>query len=255
MSILKNRTVLLFVIVCTFGSTHSWANDTSSGNIKYHMHKLFDSYHHARISFTLKEYEITNIHIRHMKEAIAAAQKQIPKYDKAGDEIDMVLFTDRIARLQNTASDFRDAVNYGAPRLAELFAQDIFDTCAACHKELKFDHLFIAPRYTTLFGEYMHKVNEHIVLARLDEKNPDGEQKVRKHVHLIDYYLGLLRTSIPGEGPSGVIMDSEAFERRIVEMRERLRRHTEEEKGIDLDYIRTSLNSYCVACHEPERIK
>jgi hypothetical protein len=219
------------------------------------MHKLFDSYHHARISFTLKEYEITDIHIRHMKESIASAQKHIPKYDKAGAEIDMVLFADRIARLQNMVSDFRDAVKYGAPRLAELFAQDIFNVCVTCHKELKFDHLFGGPRYTTLFGEYMHKVYEHIVLARLAEKKPDGDQKVRKHAHLIDYYLGLLRTSLPGEGPSGVIMDNEAFDSRIAEMRERLRRHVKEEKGIDLDYIRTSLNSVCVACHEPERIK
>ncbi len=203
----------------------------------------------------MKEYEITDIHIRHMKESIASAQKQIPKYDKAGAEIDMVLFTDRIARLQNIVSDFRDAVKYGAPRLAELFAQDIFNVCAACHKELKFDHLFGVPRYRTLFEEYMHKVYEHTVLARLDEKKPDGDQKVRKHLRLIDYYLGLLRTTFPGEGPSGVIMDSEAFDRRLVEMRERLRRHVKGEKGIDLDYIRTSLNSFCVACHEPERIK
>ncbi len=252
---MKNTTVLLFVIVCAFGSTHSWADDTSSGNIKYHMHKLFDSYHHARISFTLKEYEITDIHIRHMKESIASAQKHIPKYDKAGAEIDMVLSTERIARLQNTVSDFRDAVKYGAPRLAELFAQDIFNVCVTCHKELKFDHLFSVPRYTTLFGEYMHKVYEHIVLARLDEKKPDGDQKIRNHVQLIDYYLGLLRTTFPREGPSGVIMDIDAFDSRIVEMRERLRRHVKGEKRIDLDYIRTSLNSFCVACHEPERIK
>ncbi len=252
---MKNTTVLLFVIAYAFGSTHSWADDTSSDNIKYHMHKLFDSYHHAQISFTLKEYEITDIHIRHMKESIASAQKHIPKYDKAGAEIDMVLFTDRIARLQNMASDFRDAVKYGTPRLAGLFAQDIFDVCVTCHKELKFDHLFSVPGYTTLFGEYMHKVYEHIVLARLAEKKPDGDQKVRRHAHLIDYYLGLLRTSLPGEGPSGVIMDNEAFDSRIAEMRESLRRHVKGGKGIDLDYIRTSLNSFCVACHEPERIK
>ncbi len=219
------------------------------------MHKLFDSYHHARISFTLKQYEITDIHIRHMKESIASTQKYIPKYNNSGGEIDVVLFADRMARLQNIASDFRDAVKYGAPRLAELFAQDIFNVCVTCHKELKFDHLFSVPRYTTLFGKYMHKVYEHIVLARLDEKKPDSDKKVKKHVHLIDYYLSLLRTTLPGEGPSGVIMDSEAFDSRIVEIRERLRRHVKGEKGVDLDYIRSSLNSFCVVCHEPERIK
>ncbi len=219
------------------------------------MHKLFDSYHHARISFTLKEYEITAIHIRHMKEAIASAQKQIPKYDKSGAEIDMVLFTDRIAKLQNMASDFRDAVKYGAPQLAELFAQDIYNVCITCHKALKFDYLFSVPRFTTLFGEYMHKIYEHTVLAGLDEKKTDGDKETRKHLHLIDGYLGLLRTTLPEEGPSGVIMDREAMDRRILAMRQRLKRAAEDKESIDPDHIRTSLNSLCVACHEPDRIK
>ncbi|MCP4409824.1 MAG: hypothetical protein GY807_19180 [Gammaproteobacteria bacterium] len=252
---MKKSTIILFVITYAFIFTVSWANATSPNSFKLYMHKVFDSYNHARISYRLNKHEITDIHLRQMKEYFALAQKNIPEYDKEGSVIDKMLFIERVAKLQTTISDLRGAVKYRAPLLTELFARDIFNVCIACHKEMKFDYLFSIPQGMTLFGEYMHKVSEHIDLARIYEKNANGDAEVENHIELINYYIDLLKTTMPDAGPSGVILDKETFNRRIEGIQKRLQEHAKGKKQIDLAYVRKTINSLCVACHEPERVK
>ncbi len=252
---MRKSTLPLLVILCVFATSASWADETSLNSFKHYMHKVFDSYNHARISYTLNKYEITDIHLRDMKAFIALAQKRIPERDRHGDRIDQALFAGRVARLQTAISDLRDAVKYKEPLLTELFARDIFNICVACHKEMKFDHLFRIPQQMTLFGEYMHMVSEHVDLARISKEQGKGPEALKKHLQLINYYLDLLKTSLPDAGPSGVILDKAAFNRRIQEIQERLRGHGKPGREPDLAHVREDINGLCVACHEPERLK
>ncbi len=219
------------------------------------MHRIFDSYNHARISYTLKKPELTDIHLRHMKESMAMAQKNIPEKDRKGHAIDKAKFMAKVATLQSTISDLRGAVKYEAPLLAELFAADIFNICVACHAEMKFDTLFQIPRHMTLYGEYMHKVSEHVDLARMDKESEAGIKQQKQHIKLLSYYLDLLRTAIPAEGPSGVILDKDAFDRQIQDIQGQLKEIAKSEKRANMEPIRETLNGLCVTCHEPERIR
>lgn len=233
------------------------AREPSANRFQYYMHRIFDSYVHSRTSFTLKEYEISDIHLKNMQEAIIEAKKYMPVRNKDGTPIDRKLFLERIDQLQNTLLYLRTAVRIGDVEVSKRLGEDVFDLCATCHKEVKVSYMFRFPQRTTIFGEYMHKIADHMDLARIyTEENIPGEAEVQ--IKLIDYYLGLLEEVFPEEGPSGIIMDRERFNSRLEEaqsLTKEVQKALRVKGTVDLEGYRKKLNGLCVACHEPERLK
>lgn len=257
----KSR-ILLFLSVFVLLAAHSYATeaarDTSSETFKYYMHRIYDNYSSARVSITLKRRDIADIQLKHMQEAILMAQDHIPSVKKDGTRLDRRAFIDRINRMQSMVTDLRAAVKYEEPVMTKSLPEEIFNMCVTCHKEAKLEYLFRLPRRATLFGEYMHRVSDSLDLARINLEENGSPREVEDQLKLMNYYIDLLKEAFPEEGPSGVIMDKDNFNRRIAAVSEKGKLASarfKEKKKVDLDTLRGELNGLCVACHEPERIK
>lgn len=233
------------------------AEETFSSRFAYYMHKIFDSYAHSRTAFTLKEYDISDIHLRDMQEAIIEARKYIPEQNKDGTPLDKKLFEQRINELQNTIMYLRTAVQGGDIDVSKRLGEEVLDVCASCHKDVKNPYLFRLYYHATIFSEYMHKISEHMDLAKIYMgEDVKGETEVQ--IKLIGYYLGLLEDTFPERGPSGIIMDREGFTRRLKEAQnitKDLQKELRDKGTADLENFGKRLNGLCVACHEPERLK
>ncbi len=221
---------------------------TTSLDFKQQMHTIFDSYNNARISISLEKLDIADIYLKDMLEAIGVAKENAPEKDHR-----RILET--FGKLDDVVKKLREAMKRGDRLTTKIYSMDMLNGCVTCHKASKLGSLFKNPRRTTLFGEYMHKVSEHLDMAKIEAEFEGGEKEVKKHVKLVIYYLDLLKSVFPEEGPSGVILDKKAFSVHIAEVRKGLEKHVKGKKLPDLESARTSLNSLCVTCHEPERIK
>ncbi|MBE9503868.1 MAG: hypothetical protein IME96_06815 [Proteobacteria bacterium] len=221
---------------------------TTSTGFKYQMHQIFDSYNHVMISINLEKLDIADLHLEDMLEAINNAKELAPEKEHGR-------ILDTFGKLQKVIAELRAAMKRGDRLTTKIYSMDMFNGCIYCHKKSNLDYLFKTTRRTTLFGEYMHKVSEHLDLARIEIENESEDERVKKHIKLMAYYLDLLKPTFPEEGPSGIILDKKDFSERIGKVRKGLDRYVTGEKLPDLESARTSLNALCVACHEPERIK
>lgn len=257
----KSRILLfftVFIVLVARSFAADTAPDASSETFKYFMHRIYDSYSNARVSITLNNREIADIYLKQMQEAVLMAQSRVPERKKDGTPMDKKTFIERITRMQSMVSDLRAAVKYDEPTMTKTLPEEIFQVCVACHSEARLGYLFRTTRVSSLFADYMHRVSDSLDLARIyhEEKARPGE--VDDQVKLMNYYLDLLKGSFPEEGPSGVVLDREGFNRRVEAMREAGRAAAAalaEKKQVDFESLRQSLNGLCVACHEPERIK
>lgn len=254
--------MFLFLSVFTLIASRAFAagpsKETSSEAFKFYMHRIFDSYSNARVSITLNKRDISDIHLKHMQEAILMVQDHIPAVKKDGTPMDRKAFIERINRMQSMVTDLRAAVKYEEPVMTKALPEEIFNMCVTCHTDAKMEYLFRLPRRTTLFGEYMHRVSDSLDLARIYQEEDGRHGEIEEQIKLMNYYIDLLKDTFPEEGPSGVIMDKDDFNRRVMEIRETGRAAEAGLKGnkrVDLESVRESLNGLCVACHEPERIK
>jgi len=233
------------------------AREPSANRFRYYMHEIFDGYVHSKNSFALKEYDVSDIHLKNMQEALIEAKKYMPQQNKDGTPIDRKVFLERVDQLQNTLLYLRTAVRGGDVEVSKRLGEEVFDMCVACHSEVKVPYLFRFPQRTTIFGEYMHKISDHADLARIYmEESVPGETELQ--FKLIGYYLGLLQDVFPEQGPSGVIMDREGFNNRLKETQaitKDLQKALREKGAVDIADYKKKINGLCVACHEPERLK
>jgi cytochrome c553 len=255
---MKRLMAITVVASCLLSAVYSWAATPSSNPwFKYHMHQIFDGYNNAKISFSLKQFDITNIYLQDLLESIDSAKRHVPDKNRDGTKLDKELFTKRIDKLKESVSSFKfiNEVNFRDPLLTETLSKDMFNMCVTCHKEVKMDYLFKLPKQRTLFGEYMHKVSDNLDFALIKSEDESLSDETKEHVQLVNYYIDLLAPIFPEYGASGVIMDKERFQRRIMEIKTSLKNEGKSIKTANIERSRTTLNSLCVACHEPERIK
>jgi len=247
---MKKTSFLLLAISCIFIFPFGVRAEkiSTSTDFKHQMHRIFDSYNNASISISLEKLDIADIYLEEMLDAISVAKENAPEEGHR-----RIIGT--FAKLQDVIKELRAAMKRGDRLTTSIYSKDMLNACVVCHKASNLDYLFKAPRRTSIFGEYMHKVSEHLDLARIAMEDEGDDQKVKKHIKLIVYYLDLLKPVFPEEGPSGLILDKKDFSERIAEVRKGLDRHGKGKKLPDLESARTSLNGLCVACHEPERIK
>ncbi len=248
---MKRLMTITLVTICFFTAVYSWAAASSSNTFKFHMHQIFDSYNNARISFSLRKFDITNIYLKHLQESIDSAKKHMPDKNRDGTKLDKELFTKRMEKLKKDVSSlkFINEVKYRDPLLTEFLSKDISNMCVTCHKEVKKDPLLKLPKRTTLFGEYMHKAAENLDLALAMSEDESLSDKAQEHFQLVNYYIGLLAPIFPESGPSGVIMDKELFQKRLAEIKKSLKKEGKTLTTADLKQSIKSINDLCVTCH------
>ena len=252
----KKLLIFTALFIVLFGNTLR-AEEPTPYLFKYNMHKLFENYNHAQISITLKKYDIADIYLKHLQESLSEAAQYIPERNKDNIELDKKQFKHRLEQLNLNVAALRGSVTkWGELKDSTQLSQDIFNTCVGCHKESRLSYLFKGRYISSLFGEYMHKVSQHMDLAviSMEGKGPDVEENLK----LISYYLDLLKDILPEAGPSGIVMDKKDFYNRLKGIRdinEEMVKKARDKKPVDVDAFRNSLNGFCVVCHEPERIK
>lgn len=255
---MKKRLVLFFAIFTICSNSAMAAEETSSYLFKQHMHHLFDSYSNAWISVSLKKYDVAEIYLKHLLESVDEVRSYIPEKNADGTKLDREHFSQRLNQLNNSVLELKSAIGKGEERDTILLSQNIFNVCVGCHSEVKLKYLFKLPPRRTLFAEYMHKLSEHIDLARIYIEAGERPQKVEENQKLINYYLSLLEESFPEKGPSGVILDKGDFDSRLKEIKgisEKMIKSGKEKKMASIEAFKKSLNGFCVMCHEPERLK
>lgn len=252
------RVVMFTAVLLLLINTASPAQEATPYLFKYNMHQLFENYNNAEISITLKKYDIADIYLKHLQESIVEASNYIPERNKDNVKIDREQFKHRLDQLNLNVSALRGSVTkWGELKDNKQLSQEILNTCAGCHKESGLTYLFKGRPVSTLFGDYMHKVSQHMDMAMYHEERKSPEN-VEENLKLISYYTDLLKGLFPETGPSGIIMDRNDFNKRLKEIREineDMLKKARDKKPLSIEAFRKSLNSFCVVCHEPERIK
>lgn len=247
--------LILFAVFSIFCFDTADAAEKTPYAFKYHMHQMVDNFSNASISATLKKYDVALIYLEKMLDSIDEVRKYIPEKNADGTRLDREAFSQRLNQLNNTILEMKVSVRRGEdPRQP---TQDIFNVCVGCHTEVKLQYLFRLPGRRSLFAEYMHKLSEHLDMARIYISDERGTRKVEENLKLIDYYLSLLEEIFPEKGPSGVVLNKKNFDARLAEIKKLSdgMKSAEGRKEADLEKFRVSLNDFCVICHEPERIK
>ena len=260
---MKNKLIsLLIVIVLIFLSTITLASDTDEGPwvdyYGHYMHEIFETFTNARLSATLKQYDIADIHLKQMQENIKQAEHYIPPMTKGSTKIDKELTVKRLEHLNNQVSDLRTAIKERESEFAKNLSGEIFNMCTSCHTQERLNYLFKVTGRRTIFGTYMHEISEHFDLARMNMTEKKDTGKVNDELDMINFYLGLLADTAPDYGPSGVIMDRDTFIRRLKEAQEAtnvVQKNLRGKKSIDFGKYKKDINGFCVLCHEPDRIK
>lgn len=239
--------------------TASGGEDTPFA-FKNRMHQLFYSYSHARISLDMKRVDIADILLKRAESAIAGLPEFLPRYKMDGTEFDRKLFLKRLDELREKITSLRAAAQTAGAGEWKPISGEIFRMCVACHEEAKMDYLFRFPRGTrVLFRDYMHRIDENFDLLEFYlEEGEAGAEDAGDHLKLIGYYLELLESTFPDAGPSGVIPDRDAAVARIKRLEALsggMLDDVTKKKPVAVEDFRTTLNGFCVACHEPERIK
>jgi cytochrome c553 len=248
---MKRFMTVTLAAICFFTAVYSLATASSSNTFKFHMHQIFDNYNNAKISFSLRKFDITNIYLKHLQESIDSAKKYVPDINRDGTQLNKELFTRRMEKLKQDVSSlkFINEANYRDPLLTEFLSKDISNMCVTCHKEVKRDPLLTQPKRTTLFGEFMHKAAENLDLALAMSEDESLSDKAQEHFQLVNYYIGLLEPIFPESGSSGVIIDKELFQKRLAEIKKSLNKEGKTPTTASLKQSIKSINDLCVTCH------
>ena len=107
---MKNILITLIAsVLILFGITLISA-ETSSYKFKHTMHHVLDNYTHARISYSLKKYDISDIFLKHVLENLKEVPAFIPDYNMDGMKLDKEVINKRLNELKQKMSSLRDAV-------------------------------------------------------------------------------------------------------------------------------------------------
>jgi cytochrome c556 len=256
---MKNILIALIASVLTLFGITSISAETSSFKFKQIMHHVLDDYTHARISYSLKKYDISDIFLKHVLGNLKDAPPFLPDYSMEGKKLDKESINKRLAELTQKMSALRNTVQKRELKEINKQSDEIFQMCVGCHEERRKKYLFIEPTEgkETVFQEYMHRISEEFKTASIYAESKEFNE-TEEYLKLINFYLGLLEGIFPERGPSGIILDRDGYVRRMKDfekLNEDAQKNIHEKKAFDTESFKKSLNELCVACHEPERIK
>lgn len=250
----------LVALTIGFTGVAAGATDSTPFAFKKSMHNIFHGYSHTWISIDMKRYGITDIHLKNILASTDELQDFMPEYNMDGTVFDRPRFLDRLGVFREKIGTLKAALKTAFPDEIRRFQGDIFRMCVTCHEEAKLTYIFhLPPGRRTPFQDYMHWITESFDLLRLyAEEGESWQDEARDHLKLIGYYLELLESTFPDAGPSGIILDRASAIERVRTLRElssEMLDGLEINQPIETKDFRTTLNGFCVTCHEPERIK
>lgn len=254
---MKKR-ILAFGAALIISAGAAYASSDTGYIFKYHMHQLFDNFNHAQLSMSLRKYDVADIYLKHIQEEIKGLKESAPEALKDGARIDKERFLKRLSDLSGAVTEVRGAIAKGGQKEAKQLTQKVFNACVGCHEEARLEALFKVSRVPDPFADYMHKVRQHMDIAKIHIEEKGSPAEIEDNLKLINYYLDLLKINFPVSGPSGIIMDKESFSKRLAEVRSEgaeMLNAASLKKTVDIESFREKLNGLCVACHEPERLK
>lgn len=254
---MKSKLIILFFPILLISFTPVQAQEWSASRWQHYMHEIFHSYRNAHMAIVEGRYDIAAIHLRHLSEYVDAASTNIPETKRDGGELDHATFAANLARLDATVDALRSALKTEDAREIVMLSNSVMGVCADCHQKARLGFLFRIPARRSIFADYMHQISDNYFMAEM--MMGDGtELEAADNITISGHLLSILKDVIPDKGPSGVILDKEGFRKRITEV-ERLNEiaqgNIRAHKKVDFEELKKELNTVCVACHEPERVK
>lgn len=252
------KKVLLVVSILLLAGGAAFAKEpVSQSRFKRYMHEIFKNYRNTNIAIDMRNYALTDVHLRHFSNNLAKIPGLAGDLKADGVKIDDAVFRQRLETLRAKIGEARETVKAQDPAKIKTIPHDLLAMCIGCHSDAQLKWLFRLPVSANLFEDYMHEISDNIGTAELflGEREPD---EASDYLMIANQYLTLLQNVYPYMGPSGIILDRNRFtgELRKVEglcllMQEDLKM----KKTADLAGLKKHLNNVCVACHQPEMIK
>jgi cytochrome c553 len=252
------RKLAFLILSSLFIAIPAYSSETGSPVVfRSYMHEIYKSYKNALLSAQTLNYEMTDIHLKHLQDYIRAVSRYVPDTVENGAKLDKAAFLQRLEGFNKKISNLKKTVKKVDVAAIEQLRSDVFSVCADCHKTSKLPYLFRFPEYKTVFEEYMHGIRDNFKMAR--NYLEKGEAlKAEESLKIVNHYLSLLKDVYPEKGPSGVVMDRSWLDKEIKTAQgfnELVQMDLHEKHTGDFVLLKKQLNDICVACHEPERIK
>ncbi|MDH5477279.1 MAG: hypothetical protein OEY50_03010 [Nitrospinota bacterium] len=248
---------LAMALLFLFPATAITDEPISSLRFRVNMHEIFKNYRGIYISTRDDVRVATTAHVHLMKEHIDNLYAIIPERNADGEPLDKKAFAARLDKLGMALADLGKALTKGDKERIQEFPKTIFSICVGCHTEAKLKYMFRLPRGQKLLSEYMHSVGENYEMAQIYHESGEMERTM-DHLFIVNEYLGLINMVFPNTGPSGIIMDRNRLKKQIAEVEgynELLLTDMKSGKLVNFDAVKKSLNTICIACHEPDKIK
>ncbi|MDH5511254.1 MAG: hypothetical protein OEZ32_13010 [Nitrospinota bacterium] len=229
----------------------------SSLRFRVNMHEIFKNYRGIYISTKDGVHVATTAHVHLMRKHIENLYPIIPEKNADGEPIDKKSFAGRLDTLGAALDGLDEALIKGDTNRIGQFPRTIFSICVGCHTEARLKYMFRLPRGQKLLGEYMHSVAENYEMAEIYYESGETEE-AQDYLFIVNEYLGLINMVFPDKGPTGVIMDRNRLKKQITEVErfnEMLLIDVKSGKVVNFDSVKKSLNTICIACHEPDKIK
>ncbi len=252
------KTLFVLSILAVFSVAANAADkkatvSVSADRYKHFMHEIFKNYRNANLSIEMRDYDLTNIHLKHL----LGNMEQIPGLFKELEadhvKIDPEAFLTRLETLRTNVLALQAALktqNYDKIKKMPL---DVFNSCLGCHKEARLKYLFRLPTSSNVFEEYMHEISDNV--RQFDKLLSEREPiEALDYLKIADQYLYILKNMNRYEGPNGTALDRNSL---LPEIREAegigllLQDDIKEKNSVDLVTMKTHLNKVCLACHKP----
>ncbi len=252
------KKTLIILCLAILSTTTVFAKEPVSGyRFKHYMHEIFKNYRNANISIEMRDYDLAEVHTRHLLENLS----QIPNFTKDlradGINLDEAFLLTTINGLRTDVTELRKAIKAKDAGKMKKLQPKLLQSCIGCHTEANLKWLFRLPMSKNLFEEYMHEIGDNYAMAEQLLASNDIDE-AEDYIKIANQYLTLLEKIAPYEGPSGVILDRKRFVNEIGKAQGfalLVLDDFKEKRAIDLTALKKPLNNVCVACHEPAMLK
>jgi cytochrome c553 len=248
---------LISIVFSLFSFPAVAAEPISSFQFRSGMHEIFRNY--RGIYFATREGNTVaaRAHVKLARDYVGAIPALIPDKDANGAPMDKAAFKARLDILDKTLAALDQALESGAKKEIAELPKAIFNLCAGCHREAKLKYLFRLPEGQKLIGEYMHSIAENFEMAKIYLET--GEKaEAGQHIAIVNQLLSILKRIFPDKGPTGVVMSRDRLVAQIAEVERHngaIEANLKAGKKVEFDSVKKAINSICVSCHEPDRIK
>lgn len=254
---MKKSLVVTLLLLCG-ASSLAWGKEPlSEFRFRYSMHQMYKDYRSAYLGIQEKNMLVADIHLKRLLERLPHLPSVAPERG-VGHAPDKERFRENLGKLERAATALRSALKKESAASLENLTRDLLGACVGCHSEAKLTYLFRQPGGRSLFAEYMHEISENIQIAEIYLQTGEGRTEAGDCIAIAGQYLRLLKNVLPEKGVSGVVMDKEGFLKEVTRT-EGLTALVQEDiaagKPADFQMVKKSLNTLCVACHEPDRIR